>query len=264
MIEEVFPTEECYTPSMCKRDGVNFEMFNLKVYRMVHVPAQKRKMTAHWTHGFNSGESHMTNEKRSNLMRKVVVFNVISLDGYHTGPDNDVSVMFPMMGGVFDTYTAELLRRADLTLAGRVSFQLFNSFWPEVAKDPTSEKWTPEQRELSQAGESVPTIVVSDTLTGNWPDVRIIRRADAHQQIAGLKRQPGKDILITGSRTLWNDLLAHDLVDEIHLMIGNVVLGAGVPVFVGKPPASLRLVEVRNWQDSNNILVCYKVLHTSL
>ena len=37
-------------------------------------------------------------------MRKVVVYNLISLDGYHTGPDNDVSVMFPMMGGVFDTY----------------------------------------------------------------------------------------------------------------------------------------------------------------
>ncbi len=43
-------------------------------------------------------------------MRKIIVFNVISLNGYHTGPDNDPSVMFPMMGGVFDTYTAELLR----------------------------------------------------------------------------------------------------------------------------------------------------------
>lgn len=192
-------------------------------------------------------------------MRKIIVFNIISLDGYHTGPSNEVSVMFPMMGGVFDTYTAELLRRADLTLAGRVSFQLFNSFWPEVAKDPTSEKWTPEQRELSQAGASVPSIIVSDTLTGNWPGISIIRRADAHQKIAELKRQPGKDILITGSRTLWNDLLAHDLVDEIHLMIGNVVLGEGVPVFVGKPPASLRLMDVRTWEHSDNVLLRYEV-----
>ncbi len=197
-------------------------------------------------------------------MRKIIVFNVISLDGYHSGPDNDVSVMFPMMGGVFDTYTAELLRRADLTLAGRVSFQLFNSFWPEVAKDPTSEKWTPEQRELSQAGASVPTIVVSDTLTGNWPDISIIRRADAHQKIAELKRQPGKDILITGSRTLWNDLLAHDLIDEIHLMIGNVVLGEGVPVFVGKPPAPLRLIDVRTWEHSDNVLLRYEVRRTGV
>ena len=161
-------------------------------------------------------------------------------------------------------YTAELLRRADLTLAGRVSFQLFNSFWPEVAKDPTSEKWTPEQRELSQAGVSVPTIVVSDTLTGNWPDISIIRRADAHQKIAELKRQAGKDILITGSRTLWNDLLAHDLVDKIHLMIGNVVLGEGVPVFVGKPSASLRLIDVRTWENSDNVLLRYEVRRTGV
>jgi dihydrofolate reductase len=194
-------------------------------------------------------------------MRKIIVYNVISLDGYHTGPGNDVSVMFPMMGGVFDTYNAELLRTADVLLVGRVSFELFQSFWPEVAEHPDSEEWTPEQKELSQAGQSVKTIVVSDTLTGGWPDIRIIRRADAYQQIAELKRQPGKAILMTGSRTLWNDLLAHNLIDEIHLMIGNLLLGEGVPVFVGQSPASLRLLDVRRWEDSDNILLRYEVRH---
>jgi len=199
------------------------------------------------------------------VMRKIIVYNIISLDGYHTGPGNDVSVMFPMMGGrVFNAYNAELLRTADLFLVGRVSFELFQSFWPKVAENPTSDEWTPEQREIVQEGKSVNTIVVSDTLTGNWPDIRIIRRADAYQQIAELKRQTGKDILMTGSRTLWNDLLAHDLIDEIHLMIGNVVLGEGVPVFVGKPPASLRLIDVRSWEDSDNILVRYEVLPKSV
>ena len=197
-------------------------------------------------------------------MRKIIVYNVISLDGYHTGPGNDVSVMFPMMGKVFDSYNAELLRTADLFLVGRVSFQLFNSFWPEVAKNPDSDKWTPSQRELSQAGQSVKTIVVSDTLTGNTPDIQTIRRADAYQKIAELKRQPGKAILITGSRTLWNDLLAHDLVDEIHLMIGNLVLGEGVPVFVGKTPSSLRLIDIRRWEDSDNVLLRYEVRHKSV
>jgi dihydrofolate reductase len=201
----------------------------------------------------------MTPARRS-LVRKIIVFNVVSLDGFHTGPDNEVSVMFPMMGGVFDRYTAELLRAADTTLIGRVSFELFNSFWPEVARDIDSPRWTEEQRELARAGAAVPTIVVSDTLSGNLPNVRVIRRNDAHAEIAELKRQPGKDILITGSRTLWNDLLAHGLIDEVHLMIGNVILGAGIPAFAAAPPASLRLVEVRNWRDSDNILARYLTL----
>jgi dihydrofolate reductase len=197
-------------------------------------------------------------------MRKLIVYNIISLDGYHTGPGNDVSVMFPMMGNVFDTYNAELLRTADVLLVGRVSFELFQSFWPKVAENPDSEEWTPEQREMSKAGKSVNTIVVSDTLTGNWPNIRIIRRADAYQQIAELKGQTGKDILMTGSRTLWNDLLAHDLIDEIHLMIGNLLLGEGVPVFMGKPDVMLRLIDIRRWEDSDNVLLRYEVLPKSV
>jgi dihydrofolate reductase len=172
--------------------------------------------------------------------------------------------MFPMMGNVFDSYNAELLRTADVHLMGRVSFELFQSFWPKVAENPTSDEWTDSQRDLSQAGKFIKGIVVSDTLKGNWQDVRIIRRRDAYQQLAELKRQEGKDILITGSRTLWNDLLAHDLVDEIHLLIGNLVLGQGVPVFVGKTPTSLRLIDTRRWEDSDNVLLRYEVPHKSV
>lgn len=64
-------------------------------------------------------------------MRKIIVYNILSLDGYHTGPGHDISVMFPMMGGVFDTYNAELLRTADVHLVGRVSFEMFQRFWPQ-------------------------------------------------------------------------------------------------------------------------------------
>ena len=169
-----------------------------------------------------------------------------------------------MMGDVFDSYNAELLRTADVHLMGRVSFELFQSFWPKVAENPSSDQWTDSQRDLSQAGKSVKRIVISDTLKGNWQDVRIIRRRDAYQQLAELKRQEGKDMLITGSRTLWNDLLAHDLVDEIHLLIGNLILGQGVPVFVAKTPISLRLIDTRRWEDSDNVLLRYEVPHKSV
>ena len=84
-----------------------------------------------------------------------------------------------------------------------------------------------------------------------WPD--------AYEQIAELKRQTGKDILVFGSRTLWNDLLANNLVDELHLMIGPVVLGAGTSVFDGQPAVSLRLIDTRTWDGSGNVLVRYEV-----
>src|SRR5260370_18170719 len=97
---------------------------------------------------------------------------------------------------VFNAYTAERLRAADTFLIGRVSFELFNSFWPQVAQNPDSEEWTAEQREISRAGQSVPTVVVSDTLP-DWlpeklPETRLIRRAERYRQIAHLKRPAGK------------------------------------------------------------------------
>ena len=196
-------------------------------------------------------------------MRKIIVYNVISLDGYHTGLANDVTVMFPMMGDVFNSYNVELLRTADVQLMGRVSFELFQSFWPKVAENPTSDEWSDSERDLSAAGKHVDGIVVSDTLEGQWQGLRIMRRRDVYQQIAELKRQAGKNILITGSRTLWNDLLAHDLVDEIHLLVGNLILGQGVPVFAGKTPVTLQLVDTRRWEDSDNVLLRYEVVYKS-
>jgi dihydrofolate reductase len=197
-------------------------------------------------------------------LRKIIVYNVISLDGYHTGLNNDVSVMFPMMGDVFDSYNTELLHAAEVQLMGRVSFELFQSFWPKVAENPDSKEWTDAQRDLSAAGQSVKGIVVSDTLQGQWQGLRILRRQDAVQEIAELKRQEGKDILITGSRTLWNSLLAEDLIDEIHLLIGNLILGQGIPVFAGNTPASLRLRDTRRWENSDSVLLRYEVVHKSV
>ncbi len=198
-------------------------------------------------------------------MRKLIVFNILSLDGYYTGPGNNVMVL--PMGGVFDAYTIERLRAAETVLLGRVTYEMFRGFWPSVADDP-SPGWTPAQREMSRLNNALDKIVVSDSMTREqtepWHNTRIIRRADANKQIAELKRQTGKDILITGSHLLWNDLLAHDLVDELHLMIGNVILGAGTPLFEGKPAVSLRLIDIRKWDDSDNVLVRYEVRHKSV
>lgn len=122
---------------------------------------------------------------------------------------------------------------------------------------------TPAEREVSRLNNAVDKAVVSGSLTPEetapWHNTRIIRRAGAHGKIAELKRQIGKDVLVFGSHTLWSDLLAHDLVDELHPMIGPVVLGAGTPLFDGQPPSSPRLIDTRTWDGSENALSRYEV-----
>ena len=198
-------------------------------------------------------------------MRKLIVSNAMSLDGYYEGPGKNVMALFDYRWDYptdesFDAYNAERLRAADTLLLGRDSYQGFKSFWPSVADDPDA---TPIQREISHLNNAIDKVVISDSLTPEeaapWHNTRIIGRVDAHEQIAELKRQSGKDILVFGSHTLWNDLLTKDLVDELHLMIGPVVLGAGTPLFDGQPAVSLRLIETRMWDDSGNVLVQYEV-----
>jgi dihydrofolate reductase len=198
-------------------------------------------------------------------MRKLIVSNMVSLDGYYEGPGKNVMVLFDYRWDYptdesFDAYNAERLHAADTLLLGRVSYDGFKSFWPSVADDPDA---TPLQREISHLNNAIEKVVISDTLTSEetdpWHNTRIIGRADAHERIAELKRQLGKDILVFGSRTLWKDLLANDLVDELHLMIGPVVLGAGTPVFDEQPAVTLRLIDTRTWDGSGNVLLRYEV-----
>jgi dihydrofolate reductase len=199
-------------------------------------------------------------------MRKLIVSNIVSLDGYYEGPSKNVMDLFSYRFDAyptdesFDAYNAERLRAADTLLLGRTSYEGFKSYWPPVAEDPHA---APIEREISRLNNAIKKVVVSDVLTAEetepWHDTRIISRADAHEQVAELKRQTGKDILVFGSRMLWNALLANSLVDELHLMIAPVVLGAGTPVFGSQPADPLRLIGTRTWGGSGNVLVRYEV-----
>jgi dihydrofolate reductase len=192
-------------------------------------------------------------------MRKLVVSNIMSLDGYYDGPGGDVMAM--PMDEAFDAYNAERLRAADTLLLGGSSYTGFKGFWPPMADDPDAR---PFHQEIGRLENAIDKVVVSDTITEDQTDpwrstTRIVRRADAHAEIAELKRQEGREILIFGSRTLWNDLLANGLVDELHLMLGAAVVGGGTPIFGTRPPGPLRLAEARRFDGSDNLVLRYEV-----
>lgn len=204
-------------------------------------------------------------------MRKLIVSNFVSLDGYFEGPGNDVMAL-PMdsaFDSAFDAYNLERLRSAGTLLLGRRSYEGFKGFWPPLADDANAVAAFRDDagerevlREISRRNNAIEKVVVSDSLTEDrtapWTDTtRIVRRADAHEQIAELKRGEGGDILVFGSRTLWNDLLAAGLVDELHVMVGAVVLGGGTPAFEVDKVAPLRLIDTRSWPGSDNLVIRY-------
>jgi len=190
-------------------------------------------------------------------MRKLVVTNIVSLDGFSEGPGGNVLAL--PMDPAFDRSNVEHLRHADTLLTGANTFRGFQEFWPG-AQDMA--EMSEDNREISRLNNAIAKVVVSDSMTDDdltaWKETTtLVRRADAHAMVRALKEQEGGDILVFGSRILWNDLLAAGLVDEIHLIVGATVLGEGTPAFLHTP--DLELLAARPLQGSSNALMSYRV-----
>ena len=156
-------------------------------------------------------------------MRKLIAAINMTLDGYcdHTAGIADDEL---------HQHYNELLESSGALLYGRITYQMMESYWPTVVKNPTGDKPIDDFAVLI---DNIPKIVFSKTLESapwgdgsDWEDARIVKTT-AVKELAKLKRRPGKNMVIWGSISLAQSLIKADLIDEYRLVICPVVLGSG-------------------------------------
>jgi len=196
-------------------------------------------------------------------MRKIVMFNRVSADGYFSGPDGNLDWVVP--DDDIDKGAAASLPGADAMLFGRRTYDMFESFWPHAVDDaptapvPHGEGRSREMRALGVWINAATKIVFSRTRTQvTWNNSRVVHELDP-REIDAIKRQPGKDIMIFGSGSIVAQLTQHGLIDEYQLIVGPVLLGAGRSWLTGialAKPARLELADVKA-HKAGNVMVRY-------
>lgn len=187
-------------------------------------------------------------------MRRVIVSEFVTLDGVMEAPGHeehqDGRNAWALLGASEDQqrFKAEELFAAGAILLGRMTYQIFATFWPSAPGDP----------EFASRMNSIEKYVVSTTLKeAEWNNT-VILRGDIAEEVSKLKQQRGGDIVIYGSADLVNALMKHDLIDEYRLLVFPVVLGSGKRLFRDESDTShLRLVGTRAF-SSGIVLLSYQ------
>ena len=170
-------------------------------------------------------------------MRKVVASEFLSLDGVMESPDQ---WHFPYFNDEMGQAIGEGFETSDALLMGRVLYEEWAAFWPNQ---------DPEENPVAATMNGVTKYVVSTTLEEplEWNNTSLIGENVA-EEISELKRQPGKDIVISGSGTLVRSLLEDGLIDELKLMIHPIVVGSGKRLFEeGEKQTALELVDSKTF-----------------
>src|SRR4051812_42767905 len=190
-------------------------------------------------------------------MRNVKLWIGMSLDGFTSGVNEQVDWLVPYVTAPEGMAIFRRLReRCDTILLGRVNYEGFFGYWPSVKKDPKASR---DDADISRWLDQVPKIVFSHTLREvKWENARLAK-GSAAEEVAALKRAPGKDILIQNSTRLTRSLLDAGLVDELNITIAPVVVGEGRALFAGlERRIDLHQADLTRF-DNGTIYVRYEV-----
>lgn len=182
-------------------------------------------------------------------MRKVTVFNFITLNGCFEGPKRDISWHQHDAEGT--EYAVEGLKSGNTLLFGRVTYEMMASYWPT----PVALKNDPIVAERMNNADK---IVFSRTLKkAAWNNTRLVKD-HIEEEIKKMKQLPGKNMTILGSGSIVTQLAEQGLIDEYQIMVDPVVLGGGTPIFKGiKHRLDLKLTATRTFRNGT-VLLCYQ------
>ena len=183
-------------------------------------------------------------------MRKLIVFNHVSLDGYFTDVNGDMSWVHKQ-----DTewlrFVEENAGAGGELLFGRITYEFMVGYWPTplaIKNDPI----------VAERMNSLPKVVFSRTLDkASWSNTKLVKD-DMAAEIRKMKKEPGKDMVIFGSGSIVTQLAQEGLIDEYQMVVNPIVLGKGRTMFEGiKKKLTLKLTKTRTF-GNGNILLCYE------
>jgi class 3 adenylate cyclase/dihydrofolate reductase len=187
-------------------------------------------------------------------MGRLVVTEFMTLDGVMEAPGfeehRDGKNAWAVQATTEDQqrYKIDELFAAGAILLGRVTYQIWEAFWPDAPKDAG----------FADRINGIEKYVVSTTLREpTWNNTTVIR-SDLAGEVSRVKERTDGDILVFGSAALVDSLLELDLVDEWRVMLFPIVLGSGKRLFREEQDVShLRLVGTRVF-DSGVVLLTYE------
>lgn len=176
-------------------------------------------------------------------MAKLIVWNLMTLDGFMEGPNHDLSWHLDVWGEELERLSIEQGKDAGALLFGRVTYDLMARHWPG------------EKGEVADFMNALPKIVFSRMITeSNWNNTRVFN-SDLEGTVAKLKRDTAKDIYLFGSADLVSHLIPHGLIDEFRVGVCPVILGGGTRLFKDAPEKlKLKLLDAKPYSTGIVVL----------
>ena len=184
-------------------------------------------------------------------MRKLSVFNQVSLDGYFVDSNGDMSWAHDdRLDAEFNAFVADNASNGGELVFGRTTYQMMASYWPT----PLATKNDPL---VAERMNNMPKVVFSRTLDKVfWQNTKLVKESIG-DVILEMKQEPGPDLAILGSGSIVAQLAEEGLIDEYQIVVNPIVLGGGRTIFDGVTKRlSFKLTKSRTFKHGK-VLLCY-------